>query len=54
MYLPTQELWHASSPDWARNLWPILRVELEVWCKANHAQFFIDTSSRAYAWTTSI
>jgi hypothetical protein len=46
--LPTQEAWQSKGPAWARELWPTLRTELEAWCKANNAKFYID--ARASVW----
>ena len=47
-YLPTEEEWQRKSPAWARELWPTLRSELEAWCNANKAQFFIDATASVY------
>ena len=47
-YLPTQEAWQSKGPDWARELWPVLRAELEAWCNQNNAKFYIDAS--AWVW----
>jgi hypothetical protein len=47
-YLPTEEAWLQKSPPWARTLWPVLRQELEAWCAANGAQFFIEESASVY------
>ena len=47
-YLPTEEVWKQKSPDWARDLWPVLRTELEGWCKENNAGFVIDPSAPIY------
>jgi hypothetical protein len=44
-YLPTEDAWRAQAPGWARDLWPILKVELESWCAANRAGFEIDPSA---------
>jgi hypothetical protein len=44
-YLPTEAVWRAKCPAWARDLWPTLRLELEAWCKQNSAKFFIDESA---------
>ena len=44
-YLPTQAKWLAHSPDWARELWPVLHAELQAWCRANNAQFFVDETA---------
>ncbi len=47
-YLPTEEVWKQKAPEWARNLWPILKTELEDWCKYNNAKFYIDASAAVY------
>ena len=47
-YLPTEDVWKQKSPPWARDLWPILRTELEEWCTENKAQFFIDESAGVF------
>jgi hypothetical protein len=44
-YLPTEEAWQQKSPTWARDLWPVLRTELEAWCRVNNARFYIDESA---------
>lgn len=46
--LPTEEKWRECSPLWARGLWPVLRDELECWCKANKARFVVDESARVW------
>jgi hypothetical protein len=48
-YLPTEEIWRSRAPSWAIELWPTLKTELELWCKENHAQFFIHET--ATVWT---
>lgn len=47
-YLPTQEAWQSKSPAWALELWPVLRTELEAWCKENNAKFYIDATASVY------
>jgi hypothetical protein len=44
-YLPTEAVWVRKAPDWAKNLWPVLRDELEAWCQNNNAEFVIDESA---------
>ena len=34
VYLPPEDVWKQKAPVWARNLWQILRTELEKWCAA--------------------
>lgn len=47
-YLPTETGWSAKSPPWARELWPVLKLELEEWCSRNGARFFIDESAAVW------
>ena len=47
-YLPTEEAWKRKAPEWARDLWPQLKTELEAWCGANNARFFIDETATVY------
>ncbi|NTF08758.1 hypothetical protein G6L37_21530 [Agrobacterium rubi] len=48
VYLPTETEWERRAPDWAKRLWPILRLELEDWCQENHAKFYIDHTAGIY------
>ncbi len=48
VYLPTEEVWKEKCPAWARDLWPVLKVELEAWCEKNNARFFIDESAGVF------
>jgi len=47
-YLPTELEWQKRAPAWAVSLWPILKSELEDWCRKNDAQFYIDPSADVY------
>ena len=47
-YLPTEEAWQRKAPEWARKLWPVLKTELEEWCRVNHAKFVIDETALVY------
>ena len=47
-YLPTEEVWRQKSPPWARDLWPALRRELEVWCEQNKAKLVVDESAGVF------
>jgi hypothetical protein len=47
-YLPTEEVWREKSPEWARELWPVLRTELEQWCAAHKARFYIDPTAGVF------
>ena len=44
-YLPTQDVWREIAPLWAKDNWPELRQDLEVWCKQNNAKFIIDATA---------
>ncbi|MBC6982660.1 hypothetical protein H8B08_12980 [Caulobacter sp. 17J80-11] len=44
-YLPTEQAWRGKAPDWAIDLWPELKNDLEQWCRENHAQFIIDETA---------
>lgn len=50
-YLPTEEVWPQKAPAWAKDLWPVLKSELEAWCKANHAKFVLDPAATVFAGT---
>ena len=43
--LPTQKVWETQAPEWARDLWPLLKRELEDWCVNNKAVLHIDESA---------
>lgn len=47
-YLPTESAWQQKAPGWAKDLYPTLKQELEMWCKENKAQFVIDESAGVY------
>lgn len=47
-YLPTEENWPNIAPSWAKDLYPVLKEELEAWCKANNAGFVIDETAGVY------
>lgn len=47
-YLPTEAAWRGRAPPWAVDLWPILRDELEQWCRNNNAGVFLDETARVY------
>jgi len=44
-YLPMENVWKDLAPDWAFDLWPELKAELEIWCAANQARFKIDPTA---------
>lgn len=48
VYFPTQHAWAQCAPDWARELWPVLKTELEAWCETGNVQFVLDGSASAY------
>ena len=47
-YLPTQKAWETQAPEWARDLWPPLKIELEDWCYRNKAEFHIDETATVF------
>jgi hypothetical protein len=47
-YLPTEEAWKLKSPPWSRDLWPVLKTELEAWCKEHRAKFVIDETATVF------
>jgi len=47
-YLPTEPEWVRHAPVWAKSLWPELKRELEDWCRANNARFYVDTTASVY------
>lgn len=44
--LPTEQVWRTVAPNWAIDLWPVLKEELEKWCAANGADLQIDPSAK--------
>jgi hypothetical protein len=46
-YLPTEEVWTKRAPSWARELYPVLKNELEIWCE-NNAKLIIDATAGVY------
>ena len=46
--LPTETAWKDKAPAWAHDLWPVLKVELEAWCRSNRAQFVLDHKAGVY------
>lgn len=47
-YLPTQKAWETRAPEWARDLWPLLKIELEDWCDRNKVEFHIDETATVF------
>ena len=47
-YLPTQEVWETKAPEWARDIWPVLKSELEEWCAKNKAEFHIGKTASVF------
>lgn len=41
VYLPTEISFLRFAPHWAREMWPVLKAELEAWCDASNAVLFI-------------
>lgn len=44
-YLPMREAWKDLAPEWAADLWLVLKAELEAWCAANGADLVIDPTA---------
>lgn len=47
-YLPTEATWPTKAPAWAADLWPVLRSELEEWCRASKADLIIDETASVW------
>jgi hypothetical protein len=47
-YLPTEAAWPSKAPAWAAALWPVLKTELEEWCRKNHADFYIEEAANVW------
>ena len=47
-YLPTEEAFRNKAPEWARELWPQLREELEDWCRFNNAGLVIEATAAVW------
>ncbi|QED29919.1 hypothetical protein FRD01_22315 [Microvenator marinus] len=43
-FLPTEDDWPDKAPAWARDLYPVLKEELEAWCAENKAKLVIDST----------
>lgn len=39
-YLPTEAAWRLNAPEWATDLWPTLKAELEDWCADSKTSTF--------------
>ena len=47
-YLPTEPAWRRQAPQWAVDLWPVLKAELEQWCVENNAKFYVEETAQVY------
>ena len=47
-YLPTQKAWETRAPEWSKDLWPLLKIELEDWCIRNKAELHIDETATVF------
>jgi hypothetical protein len=47
--LPTEEAWKQKAPAWAVTHWPMLKSELEQWCRESNAGFEIDPTADVYS-----
>lgn len=48
VFLPTEDAWRSKAPPWARDLWPVLKTDLEAWCEDNRIQLVIDESAAVW------
>ena len=46
--LPSEERWASVAPDWASGRWPLLKDELEHWCRKEGVHFEIDPQASVY------
>jgi hypothetical protein len=53
-YLPTEAAWREKAPEWAVDLWPVLKAELEEWCRDNQARLHIDETANVWPFDTEI
>lgn len=44
-FLPTEDVWRSNAPAWARDLWPVLKTDLEAWCENSKVRLVIDESA---------
>ncbi len=49
VYLPSEEDWQGIAPTWGKDLWPILRSELEEWSGRQGIKLEIDPPNRHQA-----
>ncbi len=47
-YLPAERVWRSKAPEWARDLWPVLKMELKAWCVENRAKLVIDETAGVF------
>ncbi|MEP5758073.1 MAG: hypothetical protein ABJ327_01950 [Litoreibacter sp.] len=45
LLFPTENVWNERGPIWAKDLWPVLREELEQWCGQNKIDFIMDDTA---------
>jgi hypothetical protein len=48
MTIPTQPMWEASAPDWARHQWERVREDLAAWCEQQKMPLIIED----HAWVS--
>jgi hypothetical protein len=53
-YLPTESAWRSKAPHWAIDLWPVLKAELEQWCRDNQARLYVDEFVNVYPFPPSL
>ena len=49
VYLPSEQDWLRIAPPWALDQWPLLRDELDQWCKKEGILLVIDPTGRHQA-----
>jgi hypothetical protein len=48
-YLPSENEWKEHGPEWARDLWPELRRDLDEWCRTHNADLYIIATASVYS-----
>ncbi|MAP94908.1 MAG: hypothetical protein CMK07_08155 [Ponticaulis sp.] len=45
VYLPDEHQWTIKGPAWAKDLYSVLKRELQTWCNAHDVELVIDEKS---------
>jgi hypothetical protein len=48
IYLPTEVVWQASAPDWARPYWNSIHTQLKAWCALHDFPLFLDDTASVF------